>query len=250
MSAKKMGSLVIAFAVGLTFFSGNLTAEPEKKVLTTVGENQKKEEAEKAKQNYQFSRPAVFEGQGSNTTLPQKQEVALDYKILVGDRLNVKIYPEDQYVKGGIMQVSSEGNITLPLVGKVKVVDKTLVEAGQDLAKIIDADYLVNAEVVIEMVESIMKSSERKRKVIALGQVRRPGSYELPPEKEKITLLELVSLAGGFTEIANVKKIKVIYRKNGQKQTENINGESVMSGAAPDVELGDGDVVNVSESVF
>lgn len=251
MGIKRIFGLLVMTSAFICIGVSSLQAEETKK------QSQGRETASDvlSKKNYQFSPPAVIGSHSepsdkANATDSKKQDVGADYKILVGDRLNIKIFPEDQYVKGGTMQVSSEGNVTLPLVGKVKVADKTLVEAGRLLARIIDQDYLVNAEVVIELVESINRSAEKKKKAIALGQVRRPGSYEFPPEKDKITLLELISLAGGFTEIANVKKIKVIRKAGGKKVSENVNGEALMSGTSPDIEINDGDVINVAESVF
>jgi polysaccharide export outer membrane protein len=172
-----------------------------------------------------------------------------DVPIKFGDKLKIKIYPEDQYVKGGDMEVSSEGNITLPLVGKVEVVGKTPVEAERVIAKIIDQDYLVNPEVVIEVA---MRSQGDKRTVILFGQVRKPGPYDFTPSQsgKRMTLLEVISMAGGFTEIANIKKIKIVRKLGGEKSVINVNGEAVMSGDEPDIELSHGDVITVSESMF
>lgn len=215
-----------------------------------------------AKTEHQFAKPGIPGAGGAKTSSSSSRptqpavgssknlELSPDYKILVGDQLDIKIYPEDQYIKGGAMQVSSEGSITLPLVGKFKIEGKTVAEAEQELVKIIDADYLVNPEVVVQITQSILKTEEKKRKAIALGQVRKPGSYEFPPEKEAITLLELISLAGGFTEVANIKKIKIIRKLEGKKDVQSVNGEAIISGDSPDIELKDGDIINVAESVF
>jgi protein involved in polysaccharide export with SLBB domain len=165
-----------------------------------------------------------------------------------GDRLKIKIYPEDDYIKGGDMQVSSEGNITLPLIGKVKVGGKTPIEAEREIVQIIDKDFLVNPEVVIEVMTK--SEIEEKRTVIVFGQVRKPGPYDFPPDKEHMTLLEVISAAGGFTEIANFKKIKIVRKQGGEKSVINVNGEAVMSGDESDVQLMNGDVITVSESLF
>ena len=164
-----------------------------------------------------------------------------------GDRLKVKIYPEDDYVKGGEVPVSTEGNITLALIGKVNVAGKLTSQAEQMIAKIVDADYLVNPEVVIEVIK---RSEGAKQTVIVFGQVRKPGPYDIPPDKKHFTLLEAISQAGGFTEIANIKKIKVVHNHAGQKSVVHVNGEDVMSGQAEDIDLEPGDVITVSESVF
>ena len=168
-------------------------------------------------------------------------------RIKAGDRLLVKVYPEDEYIKGGEMQVSSEGEITLNIIGKVKVDGKKVAEAEQELVGIIGKDYLVNPIVVIELVKKT--GDEEKRTLAILGQVQKPGSYEIPPD-QKLTLLKLVSMAGGFTEIANVKKIKVIRKDKEKTKVLRANAESIISGSDPDIELEQGDVVHVAESFF
>ncbi len=73
--------------------------------------------------------------------------------IQPGDRLKIKIDPEDDYIKGGEVPVSAEGNITLPLIGKVDVAGKLTAQAEQIIGEIVDADYLVNPKVVIEVLK-------------------------------------------------------------------------------------------------
>ena len=167
--------------------------------------------------------------------------------IQPGDRLKIKIYPEDDYIKGGEVPVSADGNITLSLIGKVNVAGKLTAQVEQMIGKIVDADYLVNPEVVVEVVK---RSESAKQTVIVFGQVRKPGPYDIPPDKKHFTLLEAISQAGGFTEIANIKKIKVVHNHAGQKSVVHVNGEAVMSGQAEDIDLEPGDVITVSESVF
>lgn len=163
-----------------------------------------------------------------------------------GDRVRVKIYPEDQYIKGSEMDVSSEGNITLPLVGKVQVAGMDLIRAENELVKVIDAEYIVNPEVVIEMVSG-------KKKIFnlsILGEVKKPGSYEVETTADKLFLLEAISTAGGFSDIANIKKIKIMRKKDGKNEVIHANAENIISGKDSDVVLAEGDVVHVSESFF
>ena len=137
------------------------------------------------------------------------------YKIQVGDRVSVRIYPEDQFIKGTEMEVSSEGTIVLNLVGKITIQDLTILEAEKKITEILAKDYLVNPVVVVEVAERIAeKEKEKHKKTLSiLGQVQKPGSYDLPVDR-KLTLLELISQAGGFTDVANAKNIKII-RKEG-----------------------------------
>ncbi len=167
-----------------------------------------------------------------------------DYVLQEGDKVNVKIFPEDQYIKAGEMPVSSDGNIILPLVGKIPVAGKTVLEAQEILAKILDADYLVNPEVVIEVLQF------KEQSVVILGQVKRPGSYNFPPGVSKLTLLQAISLAGGFSDVANIKKIKIVRKTANGNKVFRVNAEAVISGDEPDVDIEASDVIHVSESLF
>lgn len=171
---------------------------------------------------------------------------APEIKLQTGDRLLVKIFPEDPYIRGGDMVVSSEGDITLPLLGKIKVEGLTAVETEREIVKRLAQDYLVNPVVVIEVTQNV---HVQQRSLSILGQVQKPGTYQLPQEKV-LTLLELVSMAGGFTDVANVKKIKVIRKEGGKVQVIRANAEAIISGSAPDVELKEQDVIHVGESLF
>lgn len=184
-------------------------------------------------------------GTGSSKVTRKKVE-----KIEVGDRVTVKIYPEDQYIKGGDMEVSSEGTITLPLLGRVTVQDLTIRQAEQKITEALAKDYLVNPVVVVEVADRIVEKKEQAKKGLSiLGQVQKPGSYDFPPEG-KMTLLEVISKAGGFTDVANTKNIKIVRKKNGKANAIHANAESIIAGKDPDVELEPDDVIHVGESFF
>lgn len=167
-----------------------------------------------------------------------------NYLLQIGDRVQVKIYPEDEYLKGGEMEISADGNITLPLLGKVNIAGKNVLEAQRHIAELLEKDYLVNPEVVIEVLEY------RKQTFVVLGQVRKPGTYEIPPGARSLTLLEAISMAGGFSEIANIKKIKVMRKGEGRTEVIHANAEAIIRGEEPDIELKDGDIIHVAESLF
>ena len=171
-------------------------------------------------------------------------------KIDVGDKVTIKIYPEDQYIKGAEMEVSSEGTITLPLVGRVTIQGLTAREAEQKITDLLAKDYFVNPLVVVEVAERMVE--KRKKAVLSLsvfGQVQKPGSYDFPPEG-KMTLLQVISKAGGFTDVANSKKIKIIRKMGGKAEVIHANAESIIAGRDPDVDLKPDDVIHVGESFF
>ena len=174
----------------------------------------------------------------------QVNEDKKNYRIQFSDRLNLKIYPEDPYIKGGEFQVTPEGNVTLPLLGKVRLSGMTIREAVEMLEHMIDKDYLVDPEVTIEILESKQKS------FVILGEVKKPGTYQFPAGATGISLLEAISMAGGFSDIANIKKVRILRQEPSGKRTIRANAQSIISGGEPDIQLQEGDVVNVDESLF
>ena len=168
------------------------------------------------------------------------------HRIAVGDKMKIKIYPEDEYVKGGDVEVSSGGTVTLNLIGKVPAEGMTVAELEERLTQILARDYLVDPVVVVE----VDQSQSSKESLAILGQVQKPGTYDFPIEGH-LTLLQLISKAGGFTPIANVKNIKIIRKEKGEKaKVIRANAEAIISGKQKDVELQPDDVIHVGESFF
>jgi polysaccharide export outer membrane protein len=165
-----------------------------------------------------------------------------EYYLQPGDSVKIDIFPADDYIKGGRMEVSSEGNVTIPLVGKIPVAGKTAVEAEREIAEILGRDYLVNPEVTIAVKRYV------SRAFVVLGSVKKPGTYTFPEGATRFTLLQAISLAGGFSDVANIKKIKVMRKKTGD--VIRANAENIIKGKDPDVELTVDDVIHVSESLF
>ena len=87
--------------------------------------------------------------------------------------------------------------------------------------------------------------------VYVLGQVKKPSEIAIPPEKT-ITVLEAITSVGGFTDIANTSKIKVLRMENGKQKSidVDVNAITKQGKKSLDVELMPGDVVFVPQSMF
>lgn len=171
-----------------------------------------------------------------------KIEVDASYVLQAGDRILVKVYPEDEYIKGGEVEIGSDGNITLPLIGKIPVAGRNVQAAESAIAVLLEEDYIVDPQVVIEVLKYQAGS------FVVLGQVAKPGTYNFPPGALKVTLLQAISSAGGFSDVANIKKIKVMRKKTGE--VLHVNAEDIISGRQSDIEIRADDVIHVSESLF
>jgi polysaccharide export outer membrane protein len=110
-----------------------------------------------------------------------------DYKVGAEDQLSVAIYGQDSLNRE--VRVNGQGEVTMPLVGAVKVAGMTPQEIEKRLAELYDARFLVNPQVTVEVKEF------RHQRVAVTGAVAKPGSYEIIGPR---TLLEVLSMASGF----------------------------------------------------
>ncbi len=136
----------------------------------------------------------------------QKVQSSQDYEIGPSDLLKITVYQEkDMDLE---LRVSQNGTIPFPLIGTVKIGKLTVANAVQMLQTQL-AVYLVNPQV------SILIKEYRDRKIFVLGEVKNSGAYPLPNDVP-LTVLEAISLAGGFSDIAAIDKTRVM-RKQGDK---------------------------------
>lgn len=140
------------------------------------------------------------------------------------------------------VRVASDGYITFPLLGKVEVMGLTISDLENKLTELLGEDYLVNPQVSVYI--------EEYSTVAILGQVKEPGSFEI---KGKLTVVELISMAGGFTKIADTNNVKVIRTEpEGSKRTISVRVNDIINKGKEDedIKLKPKDIVTVGESFF
>jgi polysaccharide export outer membrane protein len=137
-------------------------------------------------------------------------------------------------------RVDESGTITHPLLGRIKLGGKTVSEAEHIMEDALKGDYILNPNVTILVLEHSRFS--------ILGEVRNPGHFEIMGQ---LHLVDAVSMAGGFTPVANQKKVKVVRRSERGDQTMEENVEDIMKGKKTDtILIQAGDVINVGKSFF
>ena len=98
--------------------------------------------------------------------------------------------------------IDSQGNIEIPILGKIYIKNLTVEEAKQKIQTRAD-DFLVNSTVIVKHINF---------EITILGEVNRPGTYTV--YKDNITILEALGLSGDLSDYANRKKIKLIRDNN------------------------------------
>lgn len=163
------------------------------------------------------------------------------YRLGAEDVLNILVYGEPDLTT--IARVSRSGFIVMPLIGEVQAAGLTPEELKQRIEEELRAGYLVNPDV------QIILQQYRQEMVHLFGQVGTPGPFRITHGD---TLLEVVSKAGGFTPIANRKKVKIIRRGDGGSRVIFVNATRITDQGRlqEDVPLLPGDVIIVPERFF
>ena len=191
------------------------------------------------------TRQSANSGSSSNTgggnlerQAPIQTTAAPSYRIGSGDVVSITVYQEPDLTT--VARVGEGGMIIFPLLGNIRVGGLSVSEATREIGAQLRDGYLVNPVVSLSLME------QTKARFIILGQVSRPGPYELPANGST-TLMEAVGMAGGFTRIASPSKITV---KRGS-QLIKVNGKEQQSGGGESAfKILPGDVITVQESLF
>jgi polysaccharide export outer membrane protein len=130
-----------------------------------------------------------------------------EFVIGAEDVVEVRVWKNEDLDR--TLQVSNEGAVTLPLVGKVQAAGLSVFEFQTLVEKKLARSYIVSPQVSVRLLEI------RSKKVFVLGEVNEPGSYKI---KGSTHLLEVISEAGGFTEnagrVVTIMRPKVSAKKN------------------------------------
>ena len=168
---------------------------------------------------------------------------AENYRLAANDLLEIRVYDEPDLTVE--VRLAADGTAIFPLIGSVSLQGKTLPQATALIRDRYMAGYLVNPQV------SLIIRTYAKRTFTVLGQVQKPGSYEIVGD-ESISLLQAVGMAGGYTRIANPGNITVRRADGGQQQqVMRFDGRRMAKGiSSADCVVKPGDVITVGESIF
>jgi polysaccharide biosynthesis/export protein len=192
--------------------------------------------------------PVAPGSQGQPGYAPQErmQVVDPDKKLTAGDMLTVEIVEDKE---GGMVRtVTAAGAIGVPPVGFIQVAGKTTTEAAADIKRRLEADYYYHATVKLN-IDRVSPVQVKAGTVILSGQVRLAGPQEMIAG-EPLRLSSAILKAGGFTEWANPKKVKVTRQVNGAAHSDEYNVKEIIEKGdeKADPILKDGDRINVPKA--
>ena len=162
------------------------------------------------------------------------------YRIQKGDKLSVKFFSHPELNEPSVI-VRPDGFISLQIIDDIRAEGRTALELKADLEKAYN-ETLLNPIISVAVIEFVAP------RVFIGGQIKNAGRYDLRDAK---TIVQVVFLAGGFTEDA--KRKMVIFARPGGKsgwQTQAVNVMKILDKKSPekDVELRDGDYIFIPDS--
>ncbi len=146
--------------------------------------------------------PLIIVSAANGQTAPELSE----YRIGPEDILQIYAWKNDPLSR--TVPVRPDGKISLPLLGDVQAAGLTPAEF-RDVLRTKLAEYMPNPEL------SVMVMEVRSFKVSVIGEVVRPARFEL---KSWTTVLDVLAMAGGFTQFAARSRI-VVLRPAGTTMT-------------------------------
>jgi polysaccharide biosynthesis/export protein len=163
--------------------------------------------------------------------------VSSEYIIGAEDVLEITVWRNVDLSK--IAQVRPDGKISMPIIRDIMAVGKTPSQLAEEMTNKLK-EY-VQTPVVAVSVKEVNSSN-----IFVLGEVKSPGKY---PLKSKTTLLQGITIAGGFTPTA-ARNQMVIFRftesATGMKRLTASYDHIVLSGLITEnFDLKSGDTVVV-----
>ena len=150
--------------------------------------------------------------------------------LMPGDRLQItlRVYPKTDNFESVI---DENGCINLDLVGRINVGGKTSAEAEKAVEKAyVDGQFYKT--ITVSIIPPV-------REFFVKGYVLRPGNY--PINRAKMTVLQALSMAGGWNEFADPNKVRLV--RGGDVMILNI--PKIQARTETDVYIEPGDVIDV-----
>lgn len=186
-------------SIGLALMSGTVSGAQQKRP-PSAGPNS----AERPAPPAQRSAPAT---QRPAPAAPDPDE----YRLGPEDVLDVFVWKEPDLTTAAT--VRPDGKISVPLIGDLPASGRTASQLQQEITKRLS--HFVSEPVVTVIVKQFNSFT-----IPVLGEVRRPDVYKV---SRKITVLDAIALAGGFTEFAKKDHVIVIRKSSSGEQRITIN---------------------------
>lgn len=163
-----------------------------------------------------------------------------DYVLGPADVISLTVLSEpDLSLKE--VQITTGGNISLPLIGQVKASGLTPDGLARAIAARLSEQMLRNPDVTVNLTTAV------SQRVVVEGSVAKPGIY---PLQGKTTLLGAIAMAEGTTRVSALREVVILRTIDGKPMGAVFDIGMIRRGELPDPELVGGDTVVVGFSAL
>lgn len=134
-----------------------------------------------------------------------------DFRLGPEDVIEVFVWKEPDL--STTVVVRPDGKISLPLANELDASGKTAAQLQEEITQ--KLHRFLEQPVVNVMVKQI-----NSLKISVLGEVRKPDVYKI---KNRVTVLDAIAMAGGFTDLARPNRVVVLRPSGGTEQRITIN---------------------------
>jgi len=169
-------------------------------------------------------------GQTSST-----KQIPVSLKIAPGDLLHITVFDVPEMTQE--VRVGANGKAQLALIGDIALAGMTGQEAAETIAR-----ELRNKKLLLSPQVNVLVKEFASQGVSVTGEVQHPGIYQVLGSR---TLLDLISMAGGLTNLADTR---ITVQRRGaaeEKVTVKLKTDDPEASLANNVQIYPGDLILV-----
>ena len=140
------------------------------------------------------------------------------YRLNPGDTMQISVWREEELERQALVQ--PDGSISFPLIGQIMAEGRTAGELEAEISQRLER-FIPDAVATVELL------TVQGNQIFVMGEVPRPGAYGM---SGPLTLVQAISLAGGFGDFAARDRIRILREREGQEVAFTVDYDCVASG--------------------
>ena len=175
--------------------------------------------------------------------------------IAVGDRLELFVEEDDSF--NGIYSVRENGDVIVPRVGRIKVVDISPSAAERRIASALEGPQLLKATVMVDRLVSEGRGigeevPEQVTSIYLTGKVEKVGMHRIPSRSGSVLgAYEALLIAGGISRFGDDRKSYILRNgSDGKRHRIPLDIRAISAGEIADIPVQEGDIISVPERVW
>lgn len=163
---------------------------------------------------------------------PVITQAGASYALRPGDIIRITVWGQEEY--SGQFQVDETGAVHYPVLGEIDTRGMTVAALRERIRSGLETLFTTPFITITPLF-----------RIAVLGHVRNPGLYTVDPT---LSVLDIVALAGGATDVGNLGKIRLL--RPGSETRVSFEEESTRGRALQEIGIRSGDQILVPRRFF